>query len=478
MTILEALSDPKLFGPWFSPREDWRAWRVFLGALFALPIADSDLELYRRHTGRTLPPTDPAREAWMIVGRRGGKSRIAALLALFLACFRDYSSVLAPGEHGTVMALAADRRQARTVLRYINGFLDGIPMLASRVVNRTKEGVELSGRVSIEVHTSSFRAVRGYTLLGAVLDEVAFWRSDDSANPDVEVVNALRPGMATVPGALLLGLSSPYSRRGVLWDAHREHFGKDGDVLVWQADTRAMNPAVPQAIIDRAYASDEAVARAEYGAEFRRDLETFLAREAVEAVVVPGRREIPWIATAGPYRAFVDPSGGSVDSMTLAIAHAEDERVVLDALREVRPPFSPEVVVGEFAQTLRAYRLSSVTGDRYAAEWVTERFRKAGIDYKRAEKPKTELYGDLLPAINSGGVELLDSARLVAQLCGLERRTSRAGRDSIDHAPGAHDDLANVVAGVCSLLLARRLGPTPESLYGPGGLFGQPRVGL
>src|SRR5262249_36329059 len=75
----------------------------------------------------------------------------------------------------------------------------------------------------IEVHTASFQAVRGYTLIGAVCDEIAFWRAEDSANPDTEILNGLRPGMATVSGAMLLCISSPYARRraGGVCDAPR-----------------------------------------------------------------------------------------------------------------------------------------------------------------------------------------------------------------------------------------------------------------
>src|SRR5262249_19693304 len=151
-------------------------------------------------------------------------------------------SILAPGERGTLPIIAADRQQARNVFGYVGGLLEGCPLLAQMIVNRTAEAIELTNGVRLEVHTASFRAVRGYTVVGAVLDEVAFWRADDSANPDKEILTALRPAMATVPGALLLAISSPYSRRGVLWDAYRRHYGQDGDVLVWQAPTRAMNP--------------------------------------------------------------------------------------------------------------------------------------------------------------------------------------------------------------------------------------------
>src|SRR5439155_8708912 len=186
------------------------------------------------------------------------------------------------------------------------------------------------------VHTASFRAVRGYTIVAAIVDEIAFWRTEDSANPDREIVNALRPAMAAVPGALLLAISSPYARRGVLWDAFRQHHGRDGDpVLVWQAPTRAMNPQVDERIVAETYAQDEAAAAAEYGAEFRRDIESFLAREAVDAVVVAGRTELPPV-TGITYAAFVDPSGGARDAMALAIAHGAAGRLVLDAVRERR----------------------------------------------------------------------------------------------------------------------------------------------
>jgi hypothetical protein len=247
---------------------------------------------------------------------------------------------------------------------------------------------------------------------------------------------------------MLLCASSPYARRGVLWEAFRRHFGRAGSpLLVWKAATRVMNPTVPQAIIDEATEADPASAAAEYGAQFRTDVETYIAREVVDAAIAPDRFELPPL-TGTNYVAFVDPSGGTSDSMTLAVAHRDEQgRVLLDAVRERRPPFSPDDVVLEFVALLKSYNTRTVQGDRYAGEWPRERFRVHGIEYEVAEQPKSELYRDLLPILNSGRAELLDVPRLVTQLCGLERRTARGGRDSIDHAPGAHDDLANSVAG-------------------------------
>src|SRR5215467_11181556 len=106
------------------------------------------------------------------------------------------------------------------------------------------------------------------------------------------------------------------------------------------------------------------------------------------------------------YCGFVDPSGGSADSMTLAIGHRENDVVVIDALRERRPPFSPEDVVAEFSQLLATYHITRVTGDRYAGEWPRERFREHNITYEPALKPKSDLYRDLLPLINSRKIDL------------------------------------------------------------------------
>jgi hypothetical protein len=449
MNAVDLMRDPAVFGPEFSTPA-WAPWRAFVGALSGLPPEDDAArELILQCTGRDTVPTTAAREGWMIVGRRGGKSRVAALLAVDAACFRQYRP--APGERLVVMVLAADKRQARVVFRYTRALLESVPMLARLITRVTREAIDLANGVSIEVHTASYRSTRGYSIVTVIADEVAFWHTDEhAAETDVEILNAVRPAMLTVPGSRLIALSSPYARRGELWRMYQRHFGKaESDILVWRAPTWTMNPLISRdsPVITRAYEDDEAAASAEFGAEFRRDIESLVPREVVDAAVVPGRIELPPLSGLH-YKGVIDPSGGSVDSFTLCIAHQDAARnvVVLDAIREVKPPFSPEQVVGDFAALLRRYDITQVLGDRYAGEWPREAFRKQGIDYQLLPKPKSDLYRDLLPALNSGQVELLDHPRLINQLVGLERRTARGGRDSIDHAPNQHDDVANVCA--------------------------------
>ncbi|MFK4623872.1 hypothetical protein [Bradyrhizobium diazoefficiens] len=458
LTLIEACEDGDLLGQWFRDRGTWAAWFAFLAALFGLPMTPEQQEVFRRHTRRECLPARPFAECWLACGRRSGKSFILAVIAVFLACFRNYSEFLGPGERGTVMVLAADRKQARVIMRYIRGIIVGTPLLSGMIEGQLRaDGFDLNNRVTIEVGTASFRTSRGYAFVAVLADEVAFWPSDTSAEPDYEILDAIRPGMASIPGSVLLCASSPYAKRGALWDAFRTYYGKDDPaVLVWRADTRSMNPTIPEDVISRAMARDAATASAEYFAEFRSDVAAFLSREAVDAVITPGCHERPRIAGVR-YSAFTDPSGGSSDSMTLAIGHVEidgsgREIAILDAIREIAAPFSPEAAVKELAQLLSLYSISEVIGDRYGGEWPAEAFRRQGIVYKTSDRTKSQLYVDLLPILNSRRAELLDLPRLTAQLCSLERRTARGGRDSIDHPPNSQDDVANAAAGALTNL--------------------------
>ena len=209
-------------------------------------------------------------------------------------------------------------------------------------------------------------------------------------------------------------------------------------------------------------------------AEARYMKESFVGRDAVSDCVVTGRRELSYDDPPHDhdrqYRAFTDPAGGSGgDSMTLAITHRDKEsgRAVLDCIREVKPKFSPAAVVAEFAALLKTYKISVVYGDRYAGEWPAERFRENGINYRPSDRVKSEIYLAFLPLLNSGKIELLDHPRLVAQLCSLERRTARGGRDSIDHPPSAHDDVINAVAGALLLATKQVRMPRIRSLADP-----------
>jgi hypothetical protein len=337
----------------------------------------------------------------------------------------------------------------------VEGALRSTPFLAQLIVSRTQETLSLSNGIDVEVRAASFRRLRGLTCVMILADEAAFWSSDEtSANADTDILAAARPSLATTNGPLII-ISSPYARKGEVWEIYRRHFGAKGDdlILVAQAASREMNPSLPERVVQRAIDRDPAAAAAEYMGQFRSDIEAFVSREIAEAAVDEGFFErVPIDGIF--YRGFCDPSGGQSDSMTMAISHLEGRTLILDAVRERKAPFPPDDVVAEFCALLKTYRVAALRGDRYGGSWPAESFRRHGIDYQPSDKTKNEIYQAFLPELNSRNVRLLDNVRMISQLVALERRTSRGGRDIIDHSAngGAKDDLINSASGALLLV--------------------------
>jgi hypothetical protein len=482
ISFSRAMLDPHLFAAWFAG-PSWATRRVISKAEDGEggSLTAEEASLFAEIAGGRIPPTVAPREVWEFGGRRGAKSLGRAARAAHAATCVDYRPYLKPGETPTVVVIASDRDQASITFKYIEAFLD-TPLLKPMVRSKTKDSIELTNGVVIQVQTASFRHLRGRTVCCAILEEVCFWFDDaTSANPASEIIAALRPSMATIPTARLFVVTTPYRRSGIAWETFRRFFGiNDLNVLVLQAPTKVLNPTIDQTFLDAEYEKDATSARSEYGAEWRSDLEDFVDVETVERAVIQDRRELPPALGRWRYAGFIDPSGGSSDSMTLAIAHNENGRVVLDHLSEVRPPFSPEAVVEQFAAILARWNLRKATSDRWGGSWPVEQFKKRGITIEPSEKTKSDIYAAFLPMLNSHVVELLDDRRLTAQLLGLERRTAWGGRDSIDHRPGAHDDVINAAAGALVLVGATR--PRPL-VYIPDGIarIGEPapaRIGI
>lgn len=446
----DLMTDKKLLGSHFDA-DSWNAWLVLLAGFEGLELDEDELELWQLLTGRETSPSVPADELWLVIGRRGGKSFISALLAVFEACFRDHVSKLSAGEVATVLVISADRKQARTVFRYVTGFLHSNPMLEALITREDKESIELSNRCVIEIGTASFRSTRGYTLAAVIADEIAFWRNEESANPDREIINALRPALATLNGKLI-ALSSPYSRRGELWEHYRRYHAQEHpSIIVAKAPSKLMNPTLPDRIIEQAKERDLAAAMAEYEAEFRNDIQSFIDADILYRATRSEPEIIPAMSRCR-YVAFVDPAGGGADGFALAIGHREPSgKVIIDLVTE-RTRTNPASVTEEYARLLWQYDLKTVTGDRYAGQWVSNEFQRHGVDYIFAEKNRSEIYLDALAMLNSGQLELPPNEKMLRQFQNLERRTSRGGRDTIDHPPGLHDDLANAAAGIAVTL--------------------------
>jgi hypothetical protein len=431
-TIDQALCDRKLLGAALGDSKSWQAWRVVLKATFGLALNRVEARAFAAVAGSRQPPAQRVRELWCICGRRSGKSRMSALIAVFLAAFGNYQ--LARSEVGMVLVLAASQSQAHTVFEYVRGFLEASPILRQEIAAVRAQEIRLHNGIVIAVHANSFRTVRGHTLVAAVLDEVSFWRDESSAMPDVETYRAILPSLATTNG-MLIGISTPYRKIGLLHQKHRDHFGvDDNDVLVVQGASQTFNPSLSDKVLPAQRASDPTAAASEWDAEFRTDIGAYLEDGLIDAAIDHGRPlEIPPAGRGQVfYRAFVDASGGvGHDSYTIAVAHKEGQLFVVDLVRGTKGAFNPQQVTEEYAKLLRDYHIGNVVGDHYAAQWVAAEWRRNNISYVRSDLPKSAIYLEVLPLFARGLVRLPNHATLLRELRFLGTHIARAGTRSI-----------------------------------------------
>jgi len=451
-------TDPKLAGNVLG-RPSYTPMRAVIKAALAERLTADERAAAEHLVGGRALPGQQVGELVIVAGRGSGKTQAAAALAVYLGTCRAWKCD--PGQVPVVLLLAADREQAAVAFRFVLGTLQAAPLLRNEIVRETAARVVLRSRVELQVATSDFRAVRGRSLVAVVADELAFWPvTPESDSPDTEVLTAVRPGLARFDGSMLVAISTVYAQRGALYEFDRRYFGQnDARVFVARGTTRDFNATFPQSVIDDALARDPAAAGAEYLSVYRTDVASFLDAKLIDSCTRSEPRELQRrlaTATGTPLRyvAGIDLSGGRNDAAACAIAHAEGERVVVDACRRWPSPHDPAAVAAQVRDFLKLYGLASASGDHYAAEISRSLYAGLGVQLMAAELVRSEIYLRLLPLLTTGRAELPPEPMLRVELLGLERRTARSGRDSVDHSPHAHDDLANAVA-LAALTAAR-----------------------
>ncbi|MGA2361641.1 MAG: terminase large subunit [Candidatus Aminicenantales bacterium] len=450
--IIEAMFDRRAFGKQFHDPATWSNWVVCLKAIYGLPLTPLELEVFRTCTGRMFPRTGGYEEVFIIAGRQGGKSTTMGFVAAYEAALGGWEMKVGPGEQWNIFCLADTREQAGIVFGNIKRFLGPFQRLVRR---ETNDELDLVNGAHIAVKASDFRSVRGWRLALVVLDEVGFFPND---NVD-ELVSALTPSI--IPGGRLIGISSPNRKAGPLWALYEKFWGRDdADTLIFKAPTKLLNPTFSDRKIARDMERDPERCRAEYEAVFRDDIGALFDEEKLRAAA-KGSETPP--EKGMKYVAFIDASAGRADSMTLAIAHAFQEMVYLDLVRENVPPFDFVQVVEEYAGLLREYGIHECWGDRYAFASLESQLRRHRIALSQSKASATEFYLKLKALLQAGAVVLLNDRKLIDQLMRLEIQTLPSGAERIDHPKNANDDVASAAAGaiyhVCKGTGSRQ--PTP-----------------
>lgn len=397
--------------------------------------------------------------------KKNSKTSDAVLAALYkLLVWR------AAGNKGNeCFFVASDLGQANDDLDLAKKLIRLNPVLADEVTIKSNVIERKDGRGFLEILAAGDApGLHGKTYLFLVIDELHTQRDYrvlealelDRTRPDAAQWFATYASIYRQPGVPLNDILKQHEKKvdprlyvswyaGTIEEATPSLNGPLGPTLEDIEDARR---SLPSWIFRRLYNN---LPGQPDGSAFNADL--------VEDCVVKERKALPPVPGV-TYAAFVDMSGGGADDSTLAIAHLDGKnRAVLDLLIDQGPRnkgnFNPEQAVSRFADVLKQYRLSLVTGHLYAGEWPRQAFLKHGIHYQLAEHTRSELYANLEPLLNSGQVELLDLPMLGAQLIGLIRKGEK-----IDHPAGEHDDFSNATAGAIGLVKSAVTRPRIRSL--------------
>ncbi len=261
MNIIQAIEDKNLFRIYLAGSDDgsldsWASWLVFLKCLYGLPLTKADHEIAHRCTGR-----DPSRlskdgyqETLVLTGRRGGKSKLIALVGAAEAVLSGKEKRLSTGEIGMISILSPTRLQSRIIFSYLKSVFHSTSLLANEVVEETKDGFVLRNGLEVHIMTGSPQSGgRGFSNVAVIVDECCFFGiSEDSVRSDLELIRSLRPSLSST-GGRLLAVSTPFSAQGWAYATFRRCFANDdADTLVWNASSLQMNPLLSPSVVERA----------------------------------------------------------------------------------------------------------------------------------------------------------------------------------------------------------------------------------
>jgi hypothetical protein len=393
-----------------------------------------------------------------VCGARAGKSYVLGGLRLLHLALTVPLTTLAPGETASALIVAPDVRLGRQVLRYALGAAEKSPDIKRRITQRTADGFTLKrrgGSVRIEVlpATRGGAAVRGRSLVGAVLDECAYFRDSSYKVNDQEIYRAIAPRI--LQGGQLVLVSTPWAEQGLLWDFYKRNFGHPVDALVSHAPTLLLrDDEHTRAYVERERANDPVNASQEFDAEFMSTAgEAFFDAASITGAIEENPEPAP-----GSVASIGADFGFRSDSSALIAAYREPvpaQRIVVpvdaivERVPEKRVPLKPSIVVKEFAAHVRAHRADSIVADGHYRQAIAEHLEEAGLSLVSAPEGangKAETYQVVRALLREGRIRIPDHERFIRQLREVTARPTAGGGISIVSPrwrTGGHGDIVS-----------------------------------
>jgi len=390
---------------------------------------------------------------WLLLsGRRGGKSLLSDIIAIYEGVIPNLEQYTRPGEERYVLLVSVREDSARVHIRQITKLLRHTKALENMIQAVKEDRVELKNGVIILSLPASARAARGYTASTLVMDEAAFF-VDTLGNSSAEAIfTALSPTTATFgDDARLVITTSVNSKVGLVYELYdRATQGELEDWHVTKVSTRELNPKVSERIINSALKRDPESVQAEYFSEFREQTEAFLSSEAIEACVDPGLGR-GGVEPGVGYMMAIDPALMR-DNYAYAIGHLEGGVVLIDYLKKLRAPVDANGAEALLKSLVERYKPLGVLCDNPSTCMrLKPEIPMIYTPFSRSQKLR--IYGSLKEAINLGLIglpkdeDLLDELKALQIRGGVDVSAPKAGRVT-------HDDLADCVALLADELLS------------------------
>lgn len=468
------------------------AWRTIIGAINGDDLSDEERDLYARLTGRTVIPEGGASEAIVIGGRRGGKSESAARWLVHQALFGGHEIALAPGQKGVLAVISPERAMSKEILAYCKG-LARHPSVKKSVAHELEESIEFKNRLVIKILSADSTSVRSGTIVAAVLDEWCFAPHEPSADPDVAIVEALRPGMAPVRGApprRMIVISSAGVRDGWVYDTIQASHGKDdAAILTAIATTEQLNPSIDQKYLAKRKAANPRTFEREHLSIFS-DVITngWFGHETLTCSIDRGRSETPYVDGLR-YTIAVD-AATERDAWAVCVAttfyrYADEAKTRKERRTEVvysrawlpKPgqPLDVRAMISETRKICERYGTARIHLDQWNSATLIEMFRDRQIKAIKVpwtasgDESKYERYSRVRDALRDGSLRLPDDAALLSELGNVRGTALPTGGERLEASIG-HDDLASACVMASSIALAStptwpNAGPGRESTW-------------
>lgn len=427
--------------------------RTALKAYAGMPLDREETAIWRRATGRTglsawirSYKAVRASEWWLLAGRRSGKTTIGSICTIWESTRRQ-----APANQAwQIPIICPGLRQGQKIsLDYIRRKVLALPELAQFLVGETQDSLTFSTGITVRTLPPDPRLCQGFTAPFIWLDEASGFRDESAFSNLEDVLDAVRPSIATIADGRVLVTSLPGPKTGLLYETWNSRFNLPG-ALVWRSSSIDMNPSLAGSTeIEKARKRVEHW-KMFYSGEFIDARSALLPADLVDAAIAPNRPEFSPAEVRGNAAGGCDFAASGDDCAAAIAIRMPDDKIVVPWVRcwsvksgELHPVYS---YFGEIAEAFKAFEVRKAVGDQQSLAAATQFFTERGVGYERlvtngqASEP---VFDFLREQLGAGRVALPDNDVLRNQLKRLEERRDKNYEVA---ASKGKDDLAVAVA--------------------------------